>query len=190
MKEQGQKYGFTDLNVEIKHLVELATCSHKLRRYSFQNPDKSLSELLTIAKFFEGMKIYVEKVGKRDVHPFNALHQAPHRSSKKGSLNRRGTSSYNKIFIRSGGVSPHKGKCPPESKFCYKCKKILYTQKVINSKSDNHKDSSRQNPHSRPTPNRITHSPSVSQEHESKFGDEVYSDKYLFMTSICLLIKI
>ena len=147
LKEQGQKSGFTDLNREIKQLVELATCSHKLRCYSFQNPDKSLSELLTIAKFFEDMKICVEKVGKRDVHPFNALHRAPHRSSKKGSLNRRGTSSYNKIFIRSGGVSPHKGKCPPESTFCYKCKKILYssyytkcfktklTQKVITTRT-------------------------------------------------------
>ena len=42
LKEQGQKCGFTDLNPEIKQYVELATCGNKLRRYSFQNPDKSL----------------------------------------------------------------------------------------------------------------------------------------------------
>ena len=42
LKEQ---CGFTDLNREIKQQVELATCSNKLGRYSFQNPDKSLSEL-------------------------------------------------------------------------------------------------------------------------------------------------
>ena len=47
---------------------------------------------------------------------------------------------------------------------------------------DNHKDNSRQNLHSRQTLNRIIHWPSFSQEHESKFNDEVYSenDEHLF----------
>ena len=57
LKEQDQKCGFKDLNREIKQQVELATYSNKLRRYSFQNPDKGLSELLIIAKSFEDMEI-------------------------------------------------------------------------------------------------------------------------------------
>ena len=73
MKEQGQKCRFMDLNCEIKQQVELVTCSNKFRRYSFQNSDKSLSELLTIVKSFEDMKIYVDKVEKPDLHPANAL---------------------------------------------------------------------------------------------------------------------
>ena len=87
LKEQGQKYEFTDLSRNIKQPVELATCSNKFRRDSFQNPDKSLSELLTVAKSFEDMTIYVEKE-KRDMHPTNALHQALCRSVKKSNLNR------------------------------------------------------------------------------------------------------
>ena len=50
LKEQGQKCGFTDLNREVTQQVELATCSNKLRLYSFQNPDKSLFEFLTIGR--------------------------------------------------------------------------------------------------------------------------------------------
>ena len=93
LKEQRPKCGFTDLNREIKQQVELATCSNKLRRYSFQNPDKSLSELLTIAKSFEDMKIYVDKVEKPDAYKVNALRRTPRRSGKNGNLNRRGMSN-------------------------------------------------------------------------------------------------
>ena len=129
------------------------------------------------------MKICIQKVEKRDIHQVNAFHLTPRRSGKKGNLNRIEISNYNKTFFQSVGVSLHKGKCPAESKVCNKCKKdiiqqLLYKvlQNRINAKSDNHKDNSIQNPHSGPTQNRITHSPSVSQEHESKFDDEVYSD--------------
>ena len=89
LKEQGQKCGFADLNREIKQQLELATCSNKIRRYSFQNHDKSLSELLKIAKSFEDMKIYVDKVEKPDEHPGNALRRAPRKFVKNGNLNRR-----------------------------------------------------------------------------------------------------
>ena len=59
-------------------------------------------------------------------------------------------------------------------------RKVL--QNKINTKGDNHKDSSRQNPHPEQTLNRVTHSPSVPKEHENIFVDEVYSDndEYLF----------
>ena len=50
-------------------------------------------------------------------------------------------------------------------------------QNKINAKSANHKGNSRQNLHSGQTLNKITHLPSFSQEHESKFTDEVHSDK-------------
>ena len=63
----------TDLSLEIKQQVELATCSNELQCYSFQNPNKSLSKLLTIAKSFEDMKIYVDKVEKPDAQSVNAL---------------------------------------------------------------------------------------------------------------------
>ena len=63
-------------------------------------------------------------------------------------------------------------------------RQLLYKilRNKINAKSNNNKDNSRQNLHSGPTLNRIMHQSSVSQEHESKFDDEVYSDneEYLF----------
>ena len=159
LKEQGQKCGFTNLNREIKQQVELATCSNKLQRYSFQNPDKSLSELLTIAKSFEDMKIYVDEVEKPDMHPINAL---------------------------CGTIYPHEVKCPAESKVFNKSKKVGHYVKCcktkLTQKNDNHKDNSRQNPHPEQTLNRVTHSPSVPKEHKNIFVDEVYSDndEYLF----------
>ena len=110
MKEQGQKCGFTDLNREIKQQVELAICSNKLRRHSFQNLDKSLSELLTIAKSLEDMKIYVDKVEKPDAHTVNALCRTPRRSGKNGNLNGRGMSNNNKTCFRCGGIYPHEVK--------------------------------------------------------------------------------
>ena len=125
MKEQGQKCGFTDLSREIKQQVELATCSNKLRRYSFQNPDKSLSELLTIAKSFEDMKIYVDKVEKPDAHKVNALRRTPRRSGKNGNLNRRGMSNNNKTYFRCGGIYSHEVKFPAES-----AKRYAITQSV------------------------------------------------------------
>ena len=112
MKEQGQKCRFMDLNREIKQQVELITCSNKLRRYSFQNSDKSLSELLTIVKSFEDMKIYVDKVEKPDLHPANALRWTPRRSGK--------------TCFQCGGVYPHKVKFQAESTVCNKCKMIDY----------------------------------------------------------------
>ena len=55
-------------------------------------------------------------------------------------------------------------------------------QTKLTQKSDNHKDNSRQNPHTEQTLNRVTHSPSVPKEHKNIFVDEVYSDndEYLF----------
>lgn len=41
------------------------------------------------------MKIYVDKVKKRNLHAVNALHRALRKSGKKGNLNRRRTSNYN-----------------------------------------------------------------------------------------------
>ena len=133
LKEQGQE-----------EQTELATCSNKLRRYSFQNPDKSLSELLTIAKSFDSMKVYVCKVEKPDEHPVNALRRTPRRSGKNGNLNRRGMINNNKTCFRCCGVYPHKVKCPAESKVCNKYKKVGHYAKCCKTKltqeSSDHKE--------------------------------------------------
>ena len=190
LNEQVRKCGFVNLNREIKQQVELATCSNKLRRYSFQNPDKSLSELLTIAKSFEDMKTYVDKVEKPDAHPVNALRQTQHRSSKNGNLNRRGMINNNKTCFRCGSIYPHEVKCPAESKVYNKCKKVGHYAKCcktkLTQKSDSHKDNSRQNPHPEQTLNRVTHWPSVLKEYKIS----LLMRCILTMTSICLLLKI
>ena len=108
LKEECQKFGFVDLNREIKQQVELPKRSNKLRSYSFQNPDKSLLELLAIAKSFEDMKIYGDTVEKSDVHPAHTLRQTLHRSGENGSLNRRRMS--NESYFQCGGFYCHRVK--------------------------------------------------------------------------------
>ena len=98
----------------------MAACNNKLRRYSFQNPKKSLSELLTKAKFFADMKIYVNEVENPGEHLINAFHRTPRRFGKNGDWNRRGLSNNNnnKTGFRCGDVCPHKVKCPTDFKIC------------------------------------------------------------------------
>ena len=62
-------------------------------------------------------------------------------------------------------------------------------RKKLTQKSDNHKDNSRQNLHPGQRLNRITHSHSVPQGHESNFVDEVYSDNDEYLFSVKDLFK-
>ena len=95
-------------------------------------------------------------------------------------------SNNNKTCFWCSGVYPHEVKCPAESKVCNKCKKVGHYAKCCNTKltqkSENHKDNSRQNLHPEQILNRVTHLPSVPEEHKNIFVDEVYSDndEYLF----------
>ena len=98
------KMWITDLTKEVKQQVELKTCSNKLWGYSVQNPEKSVSELLTIAKSFEVMKAYKNDVEKSGGHTVNTLNGTPRRSGKNGNVNRIGMSNKNKTCFRCGGV--------------------------------------------------------------------------------------
>ena len=77
LKEKGEKCNFQcnfhDLEHEIKQQIDLTTNNNKLRYYPFQYQTKSLQELLTTGKSFEGMKIYTETVEKQESIPFNVI---------------------------------------------------------------------------------------------------------------------
>ena len=49
LHEQAIRCEFADKSKEIKQQIELSTTNTKLRKYSFQNPTKSLNDILTIA---------------------------------------------------------------------------------------------------------------------------------------------
>lgn len=115
-KTKACKCGFTYLNRENKQQIDLAKCN-KLRRYSFQNPNKSPSELSTTANSFEDIKTYVDEVEKPNVPPVNALCRSPQRSGKNNNLNWRGMGNINKTCFLCSGVYPHKVKCSIESRF-------------------------------------------------------------------------
>lgn len=85
LHEQAMKCQFSAKDTEIKQQIELSTTSTKLRRYSFQNPDKSLQDILAMAKTFETMKIQTEEIEKdKDVTPTaNAVSKSNPRSGKK-----------------------------------------------------------------------------------------------------------
>eukprot|EP00111_Clytia_hemisphaerica_P019096 TCONS_00056395-protein len=51
LREQAAKCGFENIN--IKQQIELSTNIEKLRLYSFQHPNKTLHELLTIGRTYE-----------------------------------------------------------------------------------------------------------------------------------------
>ena len=46
LREQAIKCDFHDIDLEIKQQIELSTTDNKLRKFSFQNPEKTLQELL------------------------------------------------------------------------------------------------------------------------------------------------
>ena len=62
LHEQAVKCQFPDVDLAIQQQIKLCTTNTKLRKYSFQNPKKSLQELLSIAKTFKSMKIQTEEI--------------------------------------------------------------------------------------------------------------------------------
>ena len=124
LHEQAVKCDFADKDKEIKQQIELSTSSTKLRKYSFQNPGKSLSELLTIAKTFETMKIQTEDIEK------HAEQEAINKLSKKQLTNTADRpyqdfkqNKPSKTCYRCGGEFPHARRCAAIGKTCHSCGK-------------------------------------------------------------------
>ena len=112
MHEQAVKCNFEDTDNEIKQQIELSTNNSKLRKYSFQNPGKSLSELLTIAKTFESMKIQTEEIEK-----------------KSKSLTRE---EINRMSAKHSTYSTEKARSSQESNSCSKTRNTIHDKSFEN----------------------------------------------------------
>ena len=143
LHEQALKCEFTDKDKEIKQQIELSTNNSKLRKYSFQKPTKTLSELLTTAKTFETMKIQTEEIEKYsenevDVNKLSRRKYASQRNSTKQSTpaNKKEEGNYKKhssTCYRCGGEFPHANKCPALGKTCNSCGKTDHFARVCRS---------------------------------------------------------
>ncbi|XP_066916478.1 uncharacterized protein [Clytia hemisphaerica] len=127
LHEQALKCEFTDKEKEIKQQIELSTNSSKLRKYSFQNPQKTLNELLTIAKTFETMKIHTEEIEKQA----EDINKISKRKLASNSSNYREQASEKKSCYRCGGEFPHSTKCAALGKTCSACGKPVILQEFV-----------------------------------------------------------
>lgn len=157
--EQSSKCEFNDKDMEIKQQIELSTINSKLRKYSFQNPTKTLSEILSIAKTFETMKIQTEEIEKRseneaDVNKISKRRNGNQRNSnRKPPTQRTNTHKQNKrssTCYRCGGEFPHINKCPALGKTCSSCGKADHYSRVCRSKSRNMGRNQREGNYSKP----------------------------------------
>ena len=143
LHEQALKCEFADKDKEIKQQIELTTNSSKLRKYSFQNPRKSLSELLTTAKTFETMKIQTEEMEKHSEYEVEVnkisrrnKYTDPKNNTKQSTVPHRKDQSYKKsprTCYRCGGEFPHANKCPALGKTCNSCGKTDHFARVCRS---------------------------------------------------------
>lgn len=136
LHEQAMKCDFTNIDTEIKQQIELSTNSSKLRKYSFQNPGKSLQEILSIAKTFEVMKIQTEELEKRAVtEDINAVADKHKEQGKIPNFSSKRThpSRYEKYCYRCGGPFPHPDTCPASGKICNSCGKPGHFARVCQS---------------------------------------------------------
>ena len=140
LKEQSTKCGFENADLNIKQQIELSTNIDKLRLYSFQHPDKSLQELLTIGRAFEATSKQTEEISKKKISDEEIFYAKNggrfNRFKDKNDVGkietRRGMSSQKSCY-KCGGKFPHRNRCPAEGKTCNKCHKINHFAVVCRS---------------------------------------------------------
>ena len=142
LKEHAGKCDFHDLNLAIKQQIELHTNNNKLRRYSFQNPGKTLQELLAMGKTFEVTKLQTEVLENAthatgDINnPINVINKTPDTPGNNFTPNDATTQKY-KTCYNCGGTYPHQKFCPAEGKPCYNCGKSGHFSRCCKSNPNN-----------------------------------------------------
>ena len=145
LHKQAAKCDFTDKDKEIKQQIELSTTNTKLRKYSFQNPGKSLNELLTMAKTFETMKIHTDEIEKQTeqeaVNKLSKKHSSINKNEKPKYVSSRESQrrTKNRSCYRCGGEFPHKQKCAAIGKTCHSCGKQDHFVRVCKSSQQSRK---------------------------------------------------
>ena len=138
LKEQAAKCGFADTDLNIKQQIELTTTSNKLRMYSFQNPEKTLQELLTTGRAYEQTSKQMEEISKKKEvkdHQSEIFYTSNKKQQNFGK-NRNRQGGVSKSCYRCGGAFPHTNKsCPAEGKTCNKCQKKNHFAAVCKTKA-------------------------------------------------------
>ncbi|XP_047139063.1 uncharacterized protein LOC124814981 [Hydra vulgaris] len=137
INKQAIKCKCADKDKEIKQQIVLCTNISKLRKYSFQNPNKTLQDLLTTAKTFELMDHQIEELEKETIKQkvntvkktkFLQTSQAPHETETK---------LLKRTCYRCGNEFPHTNKCLALGKSCHSCEKIGHFATVCKTRKQN-----------------------------------------------------
>ena len=119
LKEQATKCEFHNVDIAIKQQIELSTNNNKLRRYSFQNPGKTLQELLSTGKTYESTKIQTERIekdSKSAEEDISAVYTPKQHPGNSKFTPRAMTQKPPKTCYYCGGSYPHQGSCPAGGK--------------------------------------------------------------------------
>ena len=82
LREQAGKCGFDNTDLNIKQQIELSTNIEKLRLYSFQHPDKTLQELLTIGRTYETTTKQILEISKNKLKDEDIFYAGRNRRDK------------------------------------------------------------------------------------------------------------
>ena len=142
--------------------------------YSFQNPEKTLQELLTTGRAYEQTSKQMEEISKKKEvkdHQSEIFYTSNKKQQNFGK-NRNRQGGVSKSCYRCGGVFPHTNKsCPAEGKTCNKCQKKNHFAAVCKTKA-------RGNPRNPKTLNSLTHSSTSTVLYEN--GEDLELDETLF----------
>ena len=125
LKEQAVKCNFHSVDRAIKQQIELSTCNNKLRKWSFQNKEKTLQELLSIGKTFETTKIQTDTLieAYKELE-INAI-KRPHPGNFNPTIyHNTSLAKLPKECYNCGGTYPHAKVCPAQGKTCFSCSKV------------------------------------------------------------------
>ena len=107
-----------------------------MRIYSFQNPDKTLQEILSIGRTYEQTSKQIKEISNTKAgSQEEVLFTKKKKQQFCKNLTRRGGMSRNKSCYRCGGNFPHNNGCPAEGKTCNKCQKPNHFAVVCRTKA-------------------------------------------------------
>ena len=119
LREQAAKCAFENTDLNIKQQIELSTNLEKLRLYSFQHPDKTLQELLTIGRTYEATTKQIQEITKNKRTTDEDVFYAEDRKRREQNgknRNRGSRMSEQKSCYKCGGKFPHVNRCPAEGR--------------------------------------------------------------------------
>lgn len=132
---------FADVDKEILSQVTQNCRSNQLRRRTLREPDKTLSDILTLGKALELADVQASEVEREG--SVNKIHKQS-KEHMRNDKPQTQTHKRNTKYRNCGGEFPHRnGSCPEKGKNCNACHKMNQYAKVCKSKQYKYKQTKR-----------------------------------------------